>query len=221
VCALGAGAPASRLAARQAERAAVERAFREYYTGLAQAMVAAVEDHETGRRQLGYLLLAREDANLVTALRLALGAQAPVAALFGALRHSLMASRDLERLLALGKEVLAGSMGERGSPSINPVIFFKLQLILSFEAMGVASGSVVLTRKSTMRRYIYEGPERACAACRLRERCTDGMWARHVTRPFDEDLRERARELQATEAYKKALRKRQVWVEPMFGEAKE
>ena len=37
---------------------------------------------------------------------------------------------------------------------------------------------------------IYEAPERACAACPLRERCTDGMWARHVTRPFEEDLRE-------------------------------
>jgi transposase len=68
---------------------------------------------------------------------------------------------------------------------------------------------------------IYEAPERACAACPLRERCTDGMWARHVTRPFAEDMRERNRELQTTEAYKKAMRKRQVWVEPLFGEAKE
>jgi transposase len=68
---------------------------------------------------------------------------------------------------------------------------------------------------------IYEAPERACAACPVRERCTDGMWARHVTRPFAEDMRERNRELQTTEAYKKAMRKRQVWVEPLFGEAKE
>jgi len=68
---------------------------------------------------------------------------------------------------------------------------------------------------------IYEVPERACAACPVRERCTDGMWARHVTRPFAEDMRERNRELQTTEAYKKAMRKRQVWVEPLFGEAKE
>ena len=68
---------------------------------------------------------------------------------------------------------------------------------------------------------IYEAPERACAACPVRERCTDGMWARHVTRPFEEDLRERARELQTTAADKQALRKRQVWVEPLFGEAKD
>ena len=32
---------------------------------------------------------------------------------------------------------------------------------------------------------------------------------------------EQARQLQLTAAYKKALRKRQVWVEPLFGEAKD
>jgi hypothetical protein len=69
--------------------------------------------------------------------------------------------------------------------------------------------------------FTYTATERACATCPLRERCTDGMGARHVSRAFDEDLRERARERQTTEAYKKALRKRQVWVEPLFGEAKE
>src|SRR5205823_10810614 len=73
----------------------------------------------------------------------------------------------------------------------------------------------------TKRVYTYTATARACAQCPLRERCTDGMGARHVTRAFDEDLRERARERQTTEAYKKALRKRQVWVEPLFGEAKE
>jgi transposase len=68
---------------------------------------------------------------------------------------------------------------------------------------------------------VYQAPEASCAACPLRSRCTDSATGRKVTRPFDEDLRERARELQTTEAYKKALRKRQVWVEPLFGEAKE
>jgi transposase len=68
---------------------------------------------------------------------------------------------------------------------------------------------------------IYQAPDATCTACPLRSRCTDGTTGRKVTRPFDEDLRERARELQTTEAYKKALRKRQVWVEPLFGEAKD
>jgi transposase len=68
---------------------------------------------------------------------------------------------------------------------------------------------------------MYQAPAAACAACPLRSRCTDATTGRKVTRAVDEDLRERARELQTTEAYKKALRKRQVWVEPLFGEAKE
>jgi hypothetical protein len=42
-----------------------------------------------------------------------------------------------------------------------------------------------------------------------------------VSRSFDEPYLDRVRGYQGTEAYKKALRKRQVWVEPLFGEAKE
>jgi hypothetical protein len=68
---------------------------------------------------------------------------------------------------------------------------------------------------------IYQAPDATCAPCPRRARCTDGASGRRVTRPFDEDLRERLRERQTTEAYQKALRKRQVWVEPRFGEAKQ
>ena len=60
-----------------------------------------------------------------------------------------------------------------------------------------------------------------CAACPLRSRCTNSTVGRALSRPFDEDYRQQARESQATEAYQKALRKRQVWVEPLFGEAKD
>ena len=38
---------------------------------------------------------------------------------------------------------------------------------------------------------------------------------------LDEDYLERVRGYHATEAYQKAMRKRQVWVEPLFAEAKE
>ncbi len=67
----------------------------------------------------------------------------------------------------------------------------------------------------------YSAPAAACAACPVRARCTDSTAGRRLNRPFDEVYREQARELQTTEAYKRALRKRQVWVEPLFGEAKE
>lgn len=67
----------------------------------------------------------------------------------------------------------------------------------------------------------YQAPTAVCTACPVRERCTDSTQGRRLNRPFDEAYREQARERQTTAAYKRALRKRQVWVEPLFGEAKE
>lgn len=67
----------------------------------------------------------------------------------------------------------------------------------------------------------YQAPAAVCRACPVRERCTDSKQGRKVNRPFDEEYRERARQRQETAAYKKAMRKRQVWVEPLFGEAKD
>jgi hypothetical protein len=42
-----------------------------------------------------------------------------------------------------------------------------------------------------------------------------------VSRSLQEEYLERVRAYRETEAYRKALRKRTVWVEPLFGEAKE
>jgi hypothetical protein len=42
-----------------------------------------------------------------------------------------------------------------------------------------------------------------------------------VSRRFDEDDLDRVRAYQGTEPYEQALRKRQVWVEPLFAEAKQ
>ena len=68
---------------------------------------------------------------------------------------------------------------------------------------------------------VYTAPTATCQACPLRARCTDSTTGRKLNRPFDEAHREQARRLQTTAAYQKALRKRQVWVEPLFGEAKD
>jgi transposase len=67
----------------------------------------------------------------------------------------------------------------------------------------------------------YAAPTAVCAACPIRVRCTDSTGGRRLNRPFDEDYRERMRVLEGTAVYQKALRKRQVWVEPLFGEAKQ
>ena len=42
-----------------------------------------------------------------------------------------------------------------------------------------------------------------------------------MSRGLDEEYQERVRAYRRTEPYRKALRKRAVWVEPLFGEAKE
>lgn len=67
----------------------------------------------------------------------------------------------------------------------------------------------------------YQARAAVCKECPVRDRCTDSQHGRRLNRPFDEAYREQARDLQPTPAYQKALRKRQVWVEPLLGEAKE
>jgi transposase len=73
----------------------------------------------------------------------------------------------------------------------------------------------------TTRVRAYSAPASACRPCPLRARCTDSKGGRRLNRPFDEAHREQARALQTSPAYQKAIRKRQVWVEPLFGEAKQ
>src|SRR5215218_3498447 len=71
------------------------------------------------------------------------------------------------------------------------------------------------------RRRVYEAPRAACAACALRSQCTTSRRGRRVGRSFDEVDLDRVRGYHATESYAKAMRKRKVWVEPLFAEAKD
>jgi hypothetical protein len=75
--------------------------------------------------------------------------------------------------------------------------------------------------KHTERVRIYQAPAARCNACALKARCTTSANGRQIKRSFDEAYLEKVRTYHATEAYKKAIRKRQVWVEPLFAEAKE
>jgi transposase len=78
-----------------------------------------------------------------------------------------------------------------------------------------------LSQRDAIHRRIYQAPASACAACRLRAQCTISRRGRRVSRSLDEAYLERVRRYHATEAYRKAMRKRQVWVEPLFAEAKD
>jgi Transposase DDE domain len=70
-------------------------------------------------------------------------------------------------------------------------------------------------------RRISQAAAADCRACLLREQGTTSPRGRRVSRSLDEDALDRVRGYHATEAYAKAMRKRKVWVEPLFAEAKE
>jgi transposase len=70
--------------------------------------------------------------------------------------------------------------------------------------------------------WIYRAPAAVCRVCPVRAACTSSRrLGRTVVRSFWADYLDRVRAYQGTPAYEKALRKRSVWVEPLFGEAKD
>ena len=78
-----------------------------------------------------------------------------------------------------------------------------------------------ISRCDRTQRRVYEAPAVACRACALRAQCTTSHRGRRVGRSFAEDDLDRVRGYHATEPYAKAMRKRKVWVEPLFAEAKD
>ena len=77
------------------------------------------------------------------------------------------------------------------------------------------------TTNKARRLTIYKADARTCEACELRARCTENKTGRQVLRYYDESYVDRVRTYRGTSPYEKALRKRRVWVEPLFGEAKD
>jgi hypothetical protein len=67
----------------------------------------------------------------------------------------------------------------------------------------------------------YRGEAAVCDTCPVEAQCTTSDHSRKVQRSLSIDYLEKVRGYHATEAHKKAIRKRQVWVEPLFAEAKE
>ncbi len=71
-------------------------------------------------------------------------------------------------------------------------------------------------RQTTERSRRYRARAQDCNHCPLKAKCTTSTQGRSLCRSVDETCLERVRAYQQTEPYKKALRKRQVWVEPLF-----
>jgi IS5 family transposase len=78
-----------------------------------------------------------------------------------------------------------------------------------------------LSQCDTTRRHIYAAPAAACTTCLLRTQCTTSRRGRRISRSLDADTLERVRGYHQTESFATAMRKRRVWVEPLFAEAKD
>jgi hypothetical protein len=72
-----------------------------------------------------------------------------------------------------------------------------------------------------LRLLYYQAPAATCNVCPRKVRCTTTDQGRMISRHVDEDFLDRVRIYQQTEVYHKARRKRGVWVEPLFAEAKD
>ncbi len=77
------------------------------------------------------------------------------------------------------------------------------------------------TAKYTEGKTTYRADAAVCNACPAKAECTASDHGRQIARPFDADYLDRVRGYHETETYKKAMRKRKVWIEPLFGEAKQ
>jgi hypothetical protein len=60
-----------------------------------------------------------------------------------------------------------------------------------------------------------------CNACQVKSECTGSKSGRFIFRSFFQEYLDKTKAYSQTEEYQKAMRKRSVWVEPLFGEAKE
>jgi transposase len=85
------------------------------------------------------------------------------------------------------------------------------------------SGELLAPRTRNVARSLigYRAKAGTCNACPLRSDCTTSKLGRQVLRHFEEEYVDRVKGYRGTFLYEKALRKRRVWVEPLFAEAKD
>jgi transposase len=69
--------------------------------------------------------------------------------------------------------------------------------------------------------HVYRANARVCNSCPVKHKCTKSKSGRHIFRSFFQEYVDRVRAYHETEDYQQAMRKRGVWVEPLFGEAKQ
>jgi hypothetical protein len=77
------------------------------------------------------------------------------------------------------------------------------------------------TAKYTEELIVYRADAAICNACPVKAACTTSDRGRTIHRSFHAEYLERVHAYHETPGYQKAMRKRSVWVEPLFGEAKQ
>jgi transposase len=84
-------------------------------------------------------------------------------------------------------------------------------------------GQVLRRRKAkyTEGVVVYRAEAAACNGCPVKAACTTSSRGRQVHRSMYAEYLDRVRAYHRTAAYEKAMVKRKVWVEPLFGEAKD
>jgi IS5 family transposase len=68
---------------------------------------------------------------------------------------------------------------------------------------------------------VYQAEAATCNACPMKAACTESSQGRQVRRSLYAEYLDQVRAYHETPAYEKAMAKRKVWVEPLFGEAKD
>ena len=68
---------------------------------------------------------------------------------------------------------------------------------------------------------VYKAGSQVCNSCPVKHECTESKSGRHIFRSIFQEYVDRVRTYHDTEDYQQAMRKRGVWVEPLFGEAKQ
>jgi transposase len=84
-------------------------------------------------------------------------------------------------------------------------------------------GAILRKRKTkhSEGKIVYGADAAVCNACPEKAACTASNHGREIGRPFDAEYLDRVRGYHGTDEYEKAMRKRKVWIEPLFGEAKQ
>jgi transposase len=79
----------------------------------------------------------------------------------------------------------------------------------------------LVSRRTSEQVLLHKPKAEICNACPVKSKCTGSKSGRHIFRSFFQEYLDKVETYRQTEAYLKAIRKRSLWVEPLFGEAKE